>query len=500
MSLIRAAGIVKEFSGVRVLHGIDLEIEKGEVFGLIGENGAGKSTLVKILAGFYAPTAGEFYLRGKCAELRNTQAAKGHGIVMIHQELNLADDLTVEENIFLGAEKRKPRSPFLDKEAMANAAKALLASLETYVDPKCRVGELRVADKQMVEIAKAASADAEIIIMDEPTAVLTQHEIDILFNFIRRLKESGVTVIYISHRLREVRQICDRVAVLRDGHLVTVKSAENLTEGEMASLMVGRELSLMYPPKAELSWSAPVVLAVEGLTVPGKAEGVSFKLRQGEILGIAGLVGAGKTELAEGIMGLRRISAGTIKVHGDKVCIEKPKQAISAGIAYLSEDRKGSGIHIGMSIQKNLTFMNLKSYCHPFIDRELEDKALRLAVDRYDIKAPALDITLEKLSGGNQQKVSLAKVMEVDPGIIILDEPTRGIDINTKQQIYRFIRRLVAKGKSFIVISSELPELIGLCNRVLVMRNGRISGEVVGSDITEEEIIMYATGLKGDVR
>lgn len=493
MSHLEMQGISKDFGTVRVLSDVSLSLEKGEVHALLGENGAGKSTLMKILGGYLEPTEGHILLNGERVDFQSGAEAEAHGVVLIHQELNLAEDLSVEENIFLGRELR--RGPFVRAKRMRERARALLRDLKTPIDPRERVRNLSVSQKQMVEIAKAILRDARILIMDEPTDVLTGSETEVLFGLIRRLQESGVGIIYISHKLDEVKAIADRVTVLRDGNLVTTRAANRLSQDEMASLMVGRELSDMYPPKGEAS--DEVVFSAKGVTVPGWAEGVSFELHRGEILGFAGLVGAGRTELFEGLLGLRPRSTGTLHRNGQPITIRNLREAADLGIAYLSEDRKGKGILTEMRLRPNVTLLALERYAHPFIDRGAEVEALQNAVETFDIRVPNLRSRADELSGGNQQKVVLAKIMEIEPEIIILDEPTRGIDVGTKRQIYFFVHELVKEGKSCILISSDMPELIGLCHRVVVMRSGRVTGVLEGDRIREDEIVRYATGLKG---
>ena len=495
--ILETQNLSKDFGPVRVLHDVSFSLQAGEVHALIGENGAGKSTLMKILSGYLPPSEGELRLFGKPVHFRNSSEAESLGVVLIHQEFNLADDLTVEENIFLGREKR--RGLFLDRRAMVAEARNVLEELRTPVDPRARVRGLSVSQKQMVEIAKAVSRDVRLLIMDEPTDVLTGRETEVLFDLIRRLQENGVTVVYISHKLGEVSAVADRVTVLRDGHLITTKPSSRLSQDEMASLMVGRELSDMYPPKRPLTDEAAeeVVFSAKNVTVPGHVENASFELRRGEILGFAGLVGAGRTELFEGLLGLRPRSSGTVTRNGEPVDIKNLRDATALGIAYLSEDRKGKGLITSMRLRPNVTLLALRKYARPFIDTKQETAALEGAVDEFDIRVPRLEARADTLSGGNQQKLVLAKIMDIDPDIIILDEPTRGIDVGTKRQIYLFIQTLTKSGKSCIVISSELPELIGLCHRVVVMRSGRVGGILEGRDINEDEIVRYATGLKG---
>ncbi len=489
--MFEARHIAKAFGPVRVLQDISLTLEKGEVHAILGENGAGKSTLMKILSGYMQPTSGTLTLGGNEVVFRRSREAEAEGIVLIHQEINLADDLTAEENIFLGIEKHS--GPFVrDKEMRAEAA-AVLRELETPIDPRRRVGSLSVSQKQMVEIAKAITRDVRVLLMDEPTDVLTGKETEVLFKLIRRLKSQGVTVVYISHKLEEVAEISDRVSILRDGKLITTQPTADLTQDEMANLMVGRELSDMYPEKR--TPGQEVVFSAEHMRVPGWADDVSFELRRGEVLGFAGLVGAGRTELFEGILGLRK-SSGTLTRSGKPLTLHKLKDAVDAGIAYVSEDRKGKGILTDMALRPNLTLLALKKYADPFVKLGEERQALEKAVETFRIRVPNLRALARSLSGGNQQKLVLAKTMEVTPDILILDEPTRGIDVGTKRQIYFFIQELLAEGKSVILISSELPEIVGLAHRVVVMRSGQQMGTLSGDEVSEQEIVRYATGLK----
>jgi ribose transport system ATP-binding protein len=404
----------------------------------------------------------------------------------------------VEENISLGREIR--RGFFLDKQAMRARAKAALAELNCAVDPGCRVRDLAVSERQMVEIAKAVSRDVRVLIMDEPTAVLTGAETEILFRLIRRLTAQGVGVVYISHKLDEVKAIADRVTVLRDGRHIATRPAAELSQDDIAQLMVGRAMTDMFPPKQEPPLDAPVVLAVEGLTVPGWVRDAGFHLRRGEILGFAGLVGAGRSELMEGLLGLRRRTAGIIRRDGRPVRIRDVAEAAAHGIAYLTEDRKGKGLLVGKGLRPNLTLLALGRYGRVFIDERREEAALERAVEEFDIRVKNLDAVVGSLSGGNQQKLLLAKTMQVEPKILIVDEPTRGIDIGTKRQIYLFLSELARRGTSIILISSELPEIIGLSHRVVVMRSGTVTGTLGGEDIEEGEIVRYATGLKGMVK
>ncbi|MDA8426499.1 MAG: sugar ABC transporter ATP-binding protein [Treponema sp.] len=494
--LVRTSGISKEFSSVRVLDDISIEIRKGEILGIIGENGAGKSTFIKILSGIYTPTQGSIEFDGRRVELRDAAAAKRIGVSLIPQEFNLVETLNVYENIFLGEELRT-RGGLLDRRGMIAHTRELMKELGAAVDPSASIRTLSVAQKQMVEIAKAIKIESRLLIMDEPTTVLTVHEIDILFALMRRLKGKGVTIVYISHKLKEVRSVCDRVMVLRDGRFICLETTDALEIDEMARRMVGRELNQIFPPKRKAE--GEVAFRVEGLAVPGLVAGLSFEIRSGEILGFAGLIGAGRTELAEAIMGIRRVSAGRIFVGGRELRIRKPADAVKAGIAYLSEDRQGAGIITSFAVHKNVTLVSLGDYARPLISRAKELEKTRFYVDRFEIKAPSLDARLENLSGGNQQKVSLAKSLDTDPKVLIVDEPTRGVDVKAKHDIYAFIRELADRGLAVMFISSELEEVMGMCERIVVMREGRAAGQVEGGHITEEEIMYYAMGIKEGV-
>ena len=493
--LVRTVHLAKEFSGVRVLNDINIGIERGEVFGIIGENGAGKSTLIKLLNGTYQPTEGEIFFEGKRVRL-NPAVAKSLGISTIPQEFNLVDDLSVYENIFLGREYTR-KGGLLDHRRMKEHTRELLQSLRVDISPTMKVRECSVAEKQMVEVAKAVAYNSKLLIMDEPTTMLTLNEIRILFDLIHRLQKNGVTIIYISHRLKEVRQICDRVMVLRDGEFISLDTASDLDEREMANKMVGRELGQMFPPKP--TPTDDVVMRVENLSVPGLLHNISFELHKGEILGFAGLVGSGRTELAEAIIGIRKKSTGTIFIKGRKRNIKSPGDAVANGIAYLPEDRQGTGILLDFSVTNNITLGSLRKYARILINHRKERARAREYVKEFDIRTPSLRTRLRFLSGGNQQKVSLAKSLDPQPEIFIFDEPTRGIDINAKMHIFSFIHNLVKSGISCIFISSELEEIIGVCNRVIVMREGRIAGNLTGRDINEREIIQRATGVKQGV-
>ncbi|AZB53932.1 sugar ABC transporter ATP-binding protein [Cereibacter sphaeroides] len=478
------------FGPVQVLFDVDFDLRPGEVHALIGENGAGKSTTMKILAGYLAPSAGEVLLDGKPVHFPSSREAEAAGIVMIHQEFNLATPLTVEENIFLGRELK--RGPFLHHRAMQAESRRLLERLHCTVDPRARVSTLSVPNRQMVEIAKALGLKARVLIMDEPTAVLTHRETDTLLEQVDRLRAAGTSILYTSHKLDEVARIADRVTVLRDGRRVMTAPAKGLSEDRMAETMVGRELSGLFPPKSPPAPEA--VLEVTGLTVPGFVRDASFTLRRGEVLGFAGLVGSGRTELMEGIVGLRP-ATGEVRMEGTPLPHASVAAARAAGLVYLTEDRKEKGLLLGKPLGENLTLLALDRFGRVLIDKGAEERALTQAISDFDIRVGDRGISAGSLSGGNQQKLLLAKTMLAEPRVVIIDEPTRGIDVGTKQQIYGFIARLAAEGRSVIVVSSELPEVIGLANRVVVMSAGRIAGEVEGDAITEENIVRLAMGL-----
>jgi ribose transport system ATP-binding protein len=487
--------VTKEFGPVRVLHGVGFALQPGRVYGLLGENGAGKSTLMKILAGYESPTTGEVVVDGAVrAPGGGSRAAEAQGIVLIHQEFNLADDLTIAQNIFLGHEIK--RGLFLDDKAMREKTREALAKVGLPLDPDTRVRKLIVAEKQLVEIARALARNARLLIMDEPTATLTPGETERLFALMAGLKAAGVTIIYISHKLDEVERTTDEVVVMRDGLLVAREATASVTRRQMANLMVGRELADLFPPKLPAPAGGEPAIKVRGLTVPGWAEDVSFDVRRGEILGFAGLVGAGRTELFEGLLGLRPRSAGTVELAGKPVNLKSPRDAARHGLTYLSEDRKGKGLHVHFSLRPNLTLMALERYAKPWLDPAAEQAALRDAVQEFGIRTGSLDVRASSLSGGNQQKLALAKVLHPGPSVVVLDEPTRGVDVGAKREIYHLVQRLAEQGLAVVVISSELMELIGLCHRVAVMRAGRLQTTLQEPHLTEEELIAHATGTR----
>ena len=480
-----------DFAGNTVLHDVSLEFKRGEVHAIIGENGAGKSTLMKILGGYLSATQGQLNLANADVQFSSPKEAEHAGIVLVHQEILLAPHLTVAQNIFLGRELR--RGLLADDRAMNAQTTAALEDLGCKVSPTDRVENLSIANRQLVQIARALSGEHRFVIFDEPTATLTPVESEALFKVIARLKEQSCGVIYISHKLDEVKRISDRVSILRDGKLVGTYTTDDLTPVQMATLMVGREMGELYPAKLVLD-NTITALQVENFSVPGFVHHANFSVSKGEILGFAGLIGAGRTELFEGILGLRA-SHGRVLKNGEVVDFKTPRQAMDAGIAYLTEDRKGKGLLLASPLTNNLTLATAEKFTTGFLmDRGREEEALDDAFSEFDIRAKSRKMDAGQLSGGNQQKLLLAKMMLLNPDVVVVDEPTRGVDIGAKKQIYEFIAGLAKAGKAVVVISSEMPELIGLCHRILVMRNGAIAGEVTGSNITENQIVMLATG------
>ncbi|WP_266029457.1 sugar ABC transporter ATP-binding protein [Brucella intermedia] len=494
-ALLEAVSLSKSFGPVQVLKNIDLRIFGGEVHAIIGENGAGKSTLMKLLAGNERPTSGEIRIDGKPVSFSGPVEAEAQGIVLVHQEILLAPDLTVAQNIYLGREVN--RGVVVDDKSMREGARKAIRDLGADIDPDTVVGSLSIAQRQLVQIARVLLVPHRVVIFDEPTASLTPFETEALLKVIRDIRAKGVAVLYISHRLPEVKEISDRVTVLRDGKLVSAHLASELQPSDMARLMVGRDVAKLYPDRASQHDNA-AILEIENFSVPGYVQNASFHLNRGEILGFAGLVGAGRTELMEGIVGLRP-GKGAARHNGKPVHFRNAHESQKAGIVYLSEDRKGKGLLLTKDLGVNLTLASLKKFVRGLqIDRNRERTALDDAIREFDIRTGRKDILAGQLSGGNQQKLLLAKMMMLDPSIVIIDEPTRGIDVGTKEQIYQFIANLADEGKSIIVVSSEMPELIGICDRIVVMREGRVAGEVSGDRMTEHDIVVLATGVEAE--
>jgi len=491
--ILEMKGISKSFYGVKALQDVTFGLEKGEVHALVGENGAGKSTLMKVLAGIHEPEEGEIAFRGKTVRIGSPQQARKLGISVIHQELQLVPGMTVAENVFLGREPKRA-GLFSDRGSMAKETRKLLEPFGLDLNPHEKVANLSIGERQIVEIAKALSLNAEVLVMDEPTAVLEEKEANRLFELIRRFKERGVSIVYISHRLHELKAICDRITVLRDGGHVTTRPLEGLTEKDIANLMVGRELNEMYP--AIPTAFGDELLAVEGLTLRPHFEEVSFRVRKGEIVGFAGLIGAGRTELMRTLFGDWKAQTGTVAWKGGQVRVRGPLDAVKLGWGFATEDRKGSGLLLEMNVAHNMTLASPARVSRwNLIRKKREADVVDDKIRELNIKAKSLRGPVKNLSGGNQQKVVLAKWLVSEAELYILDEPTRGIDVGARSEIYRLISKLAEEGKAVIVVSSELPELLGLCNRIYVMHRGRIKGELAGPDANEQNVMAMATGL-----
>ncbi len=478
------------------LDGVTLSLRGGEVHSFVGENGAGKSTLMKIIAGIHLPTAGRLVYRGRPVVWRRCAEAQEAGIAMIHQELNLVDELTVADNIFLGRERMA--GGFVSVKKSRREAAGLLRQLNADVDAGARVGDLSIAQRQLVEIAKALSCDASVLIMDEPTAVLSQRDTAALFAVIRGLRARGVCILYVSHLLSEVLAISDRVTVMRDGRVVTTLDGENLkgvSERDIATLMVGRPMADHFPPRGVCEGSPS--FAVQDVSTD-LLKDISFDVRRGEIFGLAGLIGSGRTELAETIFGVRTAHTGSVSLDGGLLSIKRPADAIGQGLGYLSEDRKGTGLTLPMSVIENTTLVSLARYSRVLINHRREAAATQGHIDRLQIKVGDAEEAVDHLSGGNQQKVALAKWLETEPRVLIVDEPTRGVDIGAKEEIYRLLKDLAARGTCIIMISSELNELLGMCHRIGVMRAGRLVAVVDGASATEETLMHHAAGVHGE--
>ncbi len=488
-------GIRKSFPGVRVLDDVSLAVRPGEVHALMGENGAGKSTLMKILAGALRADAGEVLLEGRPVEIGSPQQAMGLGVGLIYQELNLAPHLSVAENIFLGREPRRLPG-FVDGTKMRREAQALMRGLGVGLDVRTLVGTLSVAQRQMVEIAKAASRRVRILAMDEPSATLTAHELENLWRLIRRLKSQGVAIIYISHRMDEVYGICDAVTVLRDGHVVgsgPIRTEDGAVSGDSISrdgvlrLMVGRSLDETYPK--EHAPMGETVLEVQGLSRRGVLEDIGFSVRAGEVVALAGLVGSGRTEIARCLFGADRITGGTMRLSGKPYAPRSPRDAVDAGVGFVSEDRKEQGVILGLTVRENVSLASLRALSRlGFVPKGTEAARARESVTRLRVRTPSVEQRVGSLSGGNQQKVVLAKWLQTPLKLLILDEPTRGIDVGAKREIYGIMNELAAQGVAILMISSELPEVLGMADRVVVVRDGRVAGALDRAEATQEKV------------
>ena len=486
--LLRTENIEKSFPSVRALKGVSLCIRPGEVHALVGENGAGKSTLMKILSGALKKDSGKIFWMDKETEILSTTHSTELGISIIYQELNQMPNLSVAENIFIGREKRKGKF-FFDKSCTNTEAEKYLHEVGLDVDVNTLCGELSIAQRQMVEVAKALSVSAKLIIMDEPTSSLTDHETGTLMNLIRRLKENGVSIVYISHKMNEIFEISDRISVLRDGELVGCVETKECDSDTLISMMVGREITDIYPKKEVPI--GDVVLSVKNLKAGKAVQDVSFELHKGEILGFAGLVGAGRSETMRAIFGVDRADSGEIAVDGKPLRLHHhPDESISAGIGFVPEDRKLEGLVLSMSVRENTTMAGMKkTLVNGVVSRRKEEDITEGYVDLLGIKTPNIEQKAVNLSGGNQQKIVIGKWLNTDPKVLILDEPTRGIDIGAKKEIYTLMGNLAMQGVGIIMISSELPEVLGMSDRVIVMHKGKIYGEFDRSEATQENIM-----------
>lgn len=484
--------INKSFGDNKVLKNAEFELRDGEIHALMGENGAGKSTLMKILTGVYTKDSGEIYVNDKPVDYKNPQEAEKDGIVFIYQELNSLFDLSVIDNLFMAKEIKKAFG-ILDKKAMERKAKEALESLGVKIDPKSIMSELSVGQQQMIEICKALMVDAKVIIMDEPTAALTQSETDVLFKVIEDLRKKGVSIVYISHRMEEIFELCDRITVLRDGEYVGTTEIKNTDMNSIVKMMIGRELGDRFPKRNHKI--GDTILEVKDLAKEGEFENIDFRLNKGEVLGVSGLMGAGRTEIMETIFGKERKLSGTIIIDGREVNISNPSDAIKNGIAFVTEDRKTEGLMLEKSIEENITLANLNLVSSKSILKKDEiNKLTNKAIDDFKIRSTGAKHKTENLSGGNQQKVVLAKWIMDKPKILILDEPTRGVDIGAKQDIYNIINKLAEDGVGIIMVSSELPEILGMSDRVMVVREGVIKGILNIEDSDQEKIMTLSTG------
>ena len=496
-TLLQVMDVSKGFPGVQALDKVCFELKRGEVHALVGENGAGKSTLMKILSGVHRPDAGSIIFKGREVHFQNAREASAAGIGIIYQELNLVPHLTVAQNIYIG---REPRTllGYIDDRKMNVDAAELLGRLNLDIDPGIRLNQLPISKQQMVEIAKALSRDSEVLIMDEPTSALTESEIEELFKVIHDLRARGVGIIYISHRLDELKHIVDRITIFRDGRYIATSDYAAISMEEIINKMVGRTLANIFPARANVP-TGTRLLEVRNIVRPGILKDISFDLFQGEILGIAGLMGAGRSELARAIFGADPIASGQVLRDGKRLKIHSPSDAIANGIAYLSENRKEEGLATKMRINENVTMANLPAVSRHFtvISRAQELEATRTFVRDLDIRTPSLEQTVNNLSGGNQQKVVVAKWLYRDSRILIFDEPTRGIDVGAKFAIYELMEQLARRGVGVIMISSELPEILGMTDRVLVLHEGRLMATLRTRDTSQEEILNFAAGFTG---
>jgi ribose transport system ATP-binding protein len=494
--LLELHGIAKRFGASRALAGVHFSLQRGEIHALCGENGAGKSTLMKIIDGIHAPDEGDILLNGERVVIDGPAHAMRLGIGLVHQEIALCGDATVAENIFMPEITTRPRA-WMDFASLNARAAQVLARLGQQIDPGLRVDDLGISSQQLVEIAKALTLDCKVLILDEPTAALTEVESAALFRVLHDLKAQGIGIIYISHRMAEIFQHCDRVTVLRDGRDVLCAPLSGLTPDALVRSMVGRDLGCYYPPKQAAGGNDAPLLEVDGIADDVGVHGVSFTLKRGEILGISGLMGAGRSELAETLCGLRRARRGSVRLRGEPLRIRRYGDALRHGIAYLSEDRKAAGLFLELPIEQNISSMALARISSRFglLRRRAERRLATELGARLKLKSDGVAIDAASLSGGNQQKVAIAKLLATNPAVLLMDEPTRGVDVGAKSEIHHILRDLASQGVGVVVISSELPEIIGLCDRALVIRDGRLAGELAASEMTEERLLRLASGL-----
>lgn len=490
-TILEMKQITKRFPGVLALDQVSFDLIPGEVHVLMGENGAGKSTLMKILAGIFQQDHGEVIYNGQVISLDSPKTALDMGISMIHQELNTILDMTVAENISLG--KEPGSMGFVNRKVMNETASSLLKSIDVEIDPNTKMRDLSIAQMQMIEIAKAISYRSNIIIMDEPTSAISEREVENLFHIIQRLKKQQVAIIYISHKMKEIYQIADRITIFRDGQYIATKIAGDLPKEELIALMVGRKLDQMFPEKD--NQVGETILEVKNLSLDGVFEDVNFHLKKGEILGFAGLMGAGRSEVVETLFGIHQATGGVLEMAGSRLQFRSPSEAIKHGFAMVTEDRKKTGLNLKTSIMKDMTITSLDQLCQLrcFLDHAKEAKYADQQINNLNIKTPSRHQKVSHLSGGNQQKVIVGRWLMTEPDILIMDEPTRGIDVGAKYEIYAIILELAKRGKSIIVVSSELPEIIGLCDRVVIMHEGKVTGTLEREDFTQERIMAYAT-------
>lgn len=489
--ILEMQNITKEFPGVKALDNIQLKVKKGTVHALMGENGAGKSTLMKIIFGIYTPNHGTIKYKGKELNVSSTKEALKNGISMIHQELSPVPHMTVAENIFLGREPLKGKFGWVNDKKMVEDARELFEKLDMKIDPTSKMKDLSIANMQMVEIATAVSYHADLIIMDEPTSAITEKEVEQLFDIIHSLKAKGVSIIYISHKMDEIFKICDEITVFRDGQYIGTKGAHELNQDTLIQMMVGREIKQVFHKEA--AEIKEVVLKVNNLSKEGKFKNISFEVRKGEILGIAGLMGSGRTEVMESIFGIDPPDSGEIFIHGEKIKIKSPQDAIKRKLSLLTEDRKLTGAFLPISIRENMIISNIDHFSQlGYVNKKLVDETCKQQVERLNIKTPSIDQLIMNLSGGNQQKVLLARWLLNDPDILILDEPTRGVDVGAKSEIHKLMSKLAQEGKAIIMISSELPEVLGMSDRVIVMHEGSKKGELSRKEANQEKILEVA--------